>query len=65
MPFVSIRGVVLSKLVEFTFHFAGDGGIVPRMAVACSRLEMGQAVGDLAFFFWAVRSDCQVCASVL
>ena len=55
----------MSKLVEIVSHFAGNGGIVPRQAVACSRLETGQAVGGLAFSFWAVRNDCQVYASVL
>ena len=64
-PFLSINGVAVSRLAEHKFHFAGDGGIVPRKAMARYRLKAGQVVDGLAFSFWAVRSDCQVCASVL
>ena len=55
----------MSALAEVVIHFVGNGGLVPRKAVAHYRLKAGQVVDILAFFFWAVGDDCQVIASVL
>ena len=55
----------MSELAEIVIHFVSNGGLVPRKAVAHYRLKAGQVVGVLAFFFWAVRDDCQVWVSVL
>ena len=49
----------MSELAEIVIHFVSNGGIVPRKAVACSRLKTGQVVGGLAFFFWREWNACR------